>query len=673
MSRNTRSTAGPHSNHSADDPAAAPSHASISDPLTVNLGPPSAALAAAISAEKKPHATAHRGLMVAALGVVFGDIGTSPMYAFRDCFKPEYGITLNAANVTGLLSVVLWSMMLVISVKYVSIIMKSDNRGEGGVLALSALLLVATRNWKFWTPISVLGIFGAALFFGDGFITPPITILGAMEGLEVVNPQLERLVVPGSLAVLTVLFCMQKRGTGAMGKAFGPVMLVWFSVLFVLGIRWIVVAPEVLLAINPLYAVGFFLENGIAAFLILSLVILTVTGGEALYADMGHFGRIPIRNAWFMIALPALLVNYFGQGALVLSNKEAIANSFYMLAPGWAQIPLIAIATVAAAIASQAVISGVFSVTRAALNLGYLPRLTVLHSSESEIGQVYVPSINWILFVGTALLVLAYRSSSALTGAYGLAVSCAMLIDGILVVLLLRFTRSPNHRIKIGILLAVFLLDIAFVASNSLKIPSGGWLPIFIAFSAFVVMTTWSEGRRTLSWLVAREQTPLRDFLAMLEKQPLQPVPGTAVYLLSDASGVPRALTQNIRFNHVIHERNIWLTFLHPEVPSVAAEQRIEVQTVTPYIQRVIARYGFMETPNVINALRAAGEQGVIFKPEETIYVVGHENPLLTRGSGMPMWRKRLFAIMSRNSQMAAAHYGVPAHRVFEVGSQIKL
>ncbi len=656
-------------NNAQDDP---PTHSSNRDPVTVNLGPPSTQ--PPVAAPASGHGSvAQKGLMLAALGVVFGDIGTSPMYAFRDCFMPEHGLTLNPQTVIGLLSVVFWSMTLVISVKYVAIVMKADNRGEGGVLALSALLLTATRNWRFWTPIGTLGLFGAALFFGDGFITPPVTILGAMEGLIVIDPKLERLVVPGAVVVLTILFTVQKRGTGAMGKAFGPVMLVWFLVLFALGMRWIVEAPEVLKAVNPFYAVQFFVDNGLAAVLILSLVILTVTGGEALYADMGHFGRIPIRNAWYLIAMPALLINYFGQGALVLSDPKAIVNSFYMMAPSWGQVPLLIIATLAAAIASQAVISGVFSVTRAALNLGYLPRLKVLHSSEHEIGQVYVPSINWILFAGTLVLVLVYQSSSALISAYGLAVACAMLIDGILVILLLRFTRSPNHRIKIAILAAILLLDIAFVATNSLKIPSGGWLPLAIAAVAFVFMSTWSEGRRILSWLVAKEQMPMRDFLAEIEKHPLQKVPGTAVYMVSDASGVPRALSQNIRFNHVMHERNILLSFLHPEMPRVPHDERIEVQSVAPGIQRVIARYGFMETPNVTAALRAAEDHGVAYRPEETTYVVGHENPIITNASGMAVWRKRLFAIMSRNSQMAAVHYGVPAHRVFEVGSQVKL
>jgi KUP system potassium uptake protein len=655
-------------NNNAQDAAA---HSSIQDPVTVNLGP--ASKQSAVAHGSGNGSTAQKGLVIGALGVVFGDIGTSPTYAFKDAFKLEHGLTLNPATVIGLLSVVFWSMTLIISVKYVAIVMKSDNRGEGGVLALSSLLLAATRNWRFWTPIGAVGLFGAALFFGDGFITPPISILGAMEGLSVIDPSLDRVVVPGTIVVLTILFVVQKHGTAVVGKAFGPVMLAWFIVLFLLGLRWIIVMPEVLKAVNPYYAVEFFVNNGLAAFLILSLVILTVTGGEALYADMGHFGRIPIRNAWYLIAMPALVVNYFGQAALVLNEPAAIKNVFFMMAPTWAQVPLVMIATCAAVIASQAVISGVFSVTRAALNLGYLPRLKVLHSSEHEIGQVYVPSVNWILFAGTLVIVLAYQSVSALTGAYGLAVACAMLTDGVLVILLLRFSRSRNHSIKIAILSVVLVLDIAFVAANSLKIPSGGWLPLAIATGAFILMSAWSEGRRTLSWLVAREQTPMRDFLAEIAKDPPKTVPGTAVYMVSDASGVPRALSQNLRFNHVMHERNVLLSFLHPETPRVPPEERIEVQNVAPGIQRVVARYGFMETPNVIAALRAADEHGVAFRPEETTYVIGHENPIITHASGMAVWRKRLFAIMSRNSQLAAVHYGVPAHRVFEVGSQMKL
>jgi KUP system potassium uptake protein len=624
-----------------------------------------------------PH-DSHRGhggktVMLAALGVVFGDIGTSPLYALRECFSPHYGITPNAANVIGLLSVVLWSMMLIISLKYVAIVMKSDNRGEGGVLALTALLLAATRNWKFWTPIGAVGLFGAALFFGDGFITPPVSILGALEGLTVIDPRLERLVVPGAIIILIALFSVQKRGTGAMGKAFGPVMLVWFIVLATLGIGQLIYEPRVLLAVNPLYALDFFLHNSLAGFIVLSSVFLCVTGGEALYADMGHFGRLPIRNGWFVIVLPSLMLNYFGQGALMLRNPDAAANPFYMLAASWAQPLLMLLAVAAAVIASQAVISGVFSVTRAALNLGYLPRLRVVHSSEREIGQVYIPAVNWLLFAGTIVLVLGFGSSSALAGAYGIAVSTTMLIDAVLVILLLRFTRSPHHKVKIALLGAVVVLDVLFVASNALKFPNGGWLPISVAIGVFLLMTTWSEGRRTLSWLTAREQTPLRDFLAAIAKHPPQHAPGTAVYLVADASGVPRALTENIRFNGVMHERTIFLTFVHPELPRVPNEQRIEVEHIAPGIQRIVARYGFMETPNAVAALRAADEHGVAYKPAETVYIVGHDTPVITRSSGMPVWRKRLFAVMSRNSQLAAVHYGIPAHRVFEVGTQIKL
>jgi len=642
------------------------------DSITTDLGPPHPSLLLA-SKQRSQGQGAGKGMMIAALGVVFGDIGTSPYYALRECFAPARGIAPTPDNVIGILSLVLWSMMLIISVQYVAIIMKSDNRGEGGVLALSALLLGATRNWKFWAPISAVGLFGAALFFGDGMITPPVSVLGAMEGLIVIDPKLVRLVVPGSVAILILLFIAQKRGTGAIGLAFGPIMLVWFVVLALLGASQIFQSVEVLNAINPLHAFRFFGENGFAGFAVMSSVFLTITGGEALYADMGHFGRLPIRNAWFTIVLPALMLNYFGQGALLLKNSAAIANPFFMMAPSWALVPLLLLALAAAVIASQAVISGVFSVTRQAINLGYLPRLRVLHSSEDEIGQVYVPVLNWMLFTGCIVLTIGFGSNAALAGAYGIAVSSTMLIDAVMVILLLRFTRTARHRATITMLSLVVMLNLLFVTSNSLKFTDGGWLPVLVAIVVFTLMSAWSEGRRTLSWLVAREQTPQRDFLAALEKQPPQKVPGTAVYLVGDASGVPRALSQNIRFNHVIHERNILLTFLHPEVPRVPAEERIEVQNIAPALQRVIARYGFMETPNVIAALRAAADQGVAFIPEETTYVLGHDSPVITQASGMAVWRKRLFAVMTRNSQMAAAHYGVPAHRVFEVGSQVKL
>jgi KUP system potassium uptake protein len=622
------------------------------------------------------HESSHRGIVIAALGVVFGDIGTSPTYALRECFNPIHGLALTPANIIGLLSLIIWSLVLIISVKYVGIIMKSDNRGEGGVLALSALLLAATRNYRFWGPVGAIGLFGAALFFGDGFITPPVSILGALEGLGVgeadPNSPLKRMIVPAAVAILVALFMVQKRGTGAMGKAFGPVMLVWFSSISLIAIPWIVQSPQVLLAVNPVEAALFFARNGITGFLVLSSVFLAVTGGEALYADMGHFGRAPIRDAWFWIVFPALLINYFGQGAILLQNPAAIESPFYMLAPGWLKAPLILIATAAAVIASQAVISGVFSVARQALNLGYLPRIRILHSSEDEIGQVYVPAVNWMLFVGTVLLVVGFRSSSALTGAYGIAVASTMLLDGVLVMVLLRFTRSRHHVAKIAVLSLVAILDVLFVASNSLKFPDGGWLPITVAIVVFILMTTWSEGRRTLAWLVARDQVPIREFLTQIEEKPPQRVSGTAVYLVNDPSGVPRALTQNLRFNHVLHERIVLLTFLRPEIPNVAPEDRVTTEKVAPGIERVIARYGFMETPNVIASLRAADDKGVQYKPEETVFVVGRDNPIVTRSSGMPLWRKRLFALMGRNSQLAAVHFGTPPHKTMEISSQVK-
>jgi KUP system potassium uptake protein len=617
--------------------------------------------------------TVDRRIVVAALGVVFGDIGTSPLYALRECFNPEHGIVVTETNILGLLSLILWSLVLIISVKYIAIVLRADNRGEGGVLALSTLLSSASSNWRLWGPVSAVGVFGAALFFGDGFITPAISVLSAMEGLSVATPQLSHFVLPGALIILTLLFVSQRHGTGAMGRLFGPVMLVWFLTLALLGLRWVITAPRVVLALNPLHAVEFFAHNGMAGFIVLASVFLSVTGGEALYADMGHFGRSPIRRGWFTIVLPALVLNYFGQGALLLQDPSAIRNPFYLLAPGWLLPLLIVLATAATVIASQAVISGVFSVARQAINLGYLPRLRVLHSSEQEIGQVYVPSLNWLLFAGVLMLILVFRSSSALAGAYGIAIASTMLIDGILVIMLLKVRNERGQRITTLALALIVAIEFAFFCSNLLKFAHGGWLPIAVAVLAYVLMTTWQEGRRTLNWLIAKEQMPVRDFLALIAKEPPVRVAGTAVYLASEAGGMPRALLNNLRFNRVLHERNLLLTFVRPEVPFVPPEERIEIQELAKGLYRIIARYGFMETPNVIAALRSAEEKGVAYEPEQTVYVVGRENPVFAVGSGMPLWRKRLFAFMGRNSQLAAIHFGVPSHRTLEVSSQVRL
>lgn len=628
---------------------------------------------AATAAPAHSHAPADRRLIITALGVVFGDIGTSPLYALRECFSPSHGIEVNEANVLGLLSLILWSLILIISIKYVSIVLRADNRGEGGVLALSTLLSSESRNWKLWGPVSAVGLFGAALFFGDGFITPAISVLSAMEGLRVATPDLEHFVVPGALAILTTLFMVQRRGTGAMGRLFGPITLAWFVIMALLGVRWIVTTPSVFLAINPVHAVSFFIHNGAAGFVTLASVFLAVTGGEALYADMGHFGRSAIRRGWFLIVLPALTLNYFGQGALLLSNPEAISNPFYLLAPGWLLPVLIIFATAATVIASQAVISGVFSVTRQALNLGYLPRLRILHSSQQEIGQVYVPSVNWLLFFGTMSLVLGFQSSSALAGAYGIAIASTILIDGILVIMLLCVRKSPHYRPIVWVLSFIAVIELAFFLSNLLKFDDGGWLPVAVAILVYTLMSTWQEGRRTLNWVIEKEQMPEREFLSLIDKDPPYRVEGTAVYLASEAAGMPRALLNNLRFNRVLHSRNILLTFVRPEVPFVPPSERIEVRNLAPGLCRIIARYGFMETPDTTSALRAAEEKGVEYTPEQTVYVVGRENPVFAVGSGMPLWRKRLFALMGRNSQLAGLHFGVPAHRTLEVSSQVKL
>lgn len=611
--------------------------------------------------------------MVGALGVVFGDIGTSPLYALSECFKSHNNIALSTSNILGVLSLIFWSLALIIAGKYIGIVMRADNKGEGGILALSTLLVRASNNWRLWSPVAALGLFGAALFLGDGFITPAISVLSAMEGISVASPAFGRFVVPGSVLVLTFLFMAQKRGTGAVSKAFGPVMLVWFAVLALLGVLAIAKEPKVLLAFSPYYAAHFFAHNGWAGFVTLSSVFLAITGGEALYADMGHFGRAPIRSAWLMIAMPALVLNYFGQGALLISNPQAISNPFYLLAPAWALPLLIILATAATVIASQALISGVFSVARQAINLGYLPRLKVQHSSEEEIGQVYLPSMNWLLFTGTVLLVLGFGSSSALANAYGIAVSSNMVMVSIMLILLLRSVQWRYHRAITIMLMVTAAIEVCFFIANMMKFFSGGWLPLVIGASAYLLMSTWYEGRKNLNWLLTTQQISTRDFLAQLEKEPPRRVAGTAVYLVSEASGIPRSLTQNLRFNGVLHERNLLLTFSSAEVPTVPAEERITVQLIAPGLCRVVARYGFMETPNIIAALRGAEEKGLEFKPDETTYIVGRENPVLTTGSGMPIWRKRMFAIMGRNAQLAAIHFGVPAHRVIEIGSQVRL
>jgi KUP system potassium uptake protein len=632
---------------------------------------PSSPAAARLISPSKTHLFS--GKTLAALGVVFGDIGTSPLYAFRQCFTPPYGVAHSEANIFGLLSLIFWALIMVISVKYVAVMLRADNRGEGGVLALSTLLSGVTRNWRMWTPIGVMGVLGAALFFGDGLLTPAISVLSAVEGLAVATPHLQRFVIPVTVGVLLCLFIAQKQGTHVVGRIFGPVMIPWFVALALLGLAQIVQAPRVLQALNPMFAFEFFVRNEWQGFVALSAVFLAVTGGEALYADMGHFGRLPIRNAWLQLVLPALTLNYFGQGALLLQLPDAASNPFYLMAPVWALPPLIVLATAATIIASQAVISGVFSVTSQAQNLGYLPRIRIRHSSATEMGQVYVPSMNWVLFAGTVLLVLTFKSSDALAGAYGIAVSSTMLMAGIMVNMLAYIRKQERRGLTFVLLLTISLIDLAFFCSNLLKFFEGGWFPVTTAIVIYLLMTTWSEGRRALNWTISCEQTSARDFLTGLADTPPQRAVGTAVYLASEASVIPRSMSQSVRFYGVLHERNILLTFVSVATSRLEPNEMISVESLAPGVYRVIARHGFMQQPNAVAALRAAAEFGLEYKPDETVFITGRNAALVTHRRGMAMWRKRLFAFMSRNSEMAPAHYGVPVHRLIEIGSQTAL
>jgi KUP system potassium uptake protein len=630
------------------------------------LPPP---LSASASASSAPNL---RALTVGALGVVFGDIGTSPLYAFKQCFTSAQGVALNESNVLGILSLIVWSLLLVISLKYVVIMLRADNRGEGGVLALSTLVADTTRNWKLWTPISVLGMLGAALFFGDGMLTPAISVLSAVEGVSVAAPQLEAWVIPITLLILTALFAVQRRGTKSVGALFGPIIIVWFLTLGVFGVTHIVSAPQVLWALHPEHAVRFFAENGLQSFLVLSAVFLCVTGGEALYADVGHFGRIPIRNAWFQLVLPALTLNYLGQGALVLQSPEAIRNPFYLLAPSWFLAPLIVLATAATIIASQAVISGVFSVATQAMNLGYLPRLRVLQSSESSIGQVYVPAANWIVFAGTVLLVLGFQSSGALASAYGIAVSATMLLAGILVVLAPPPLRAPLW-VLLPLFIGISLVDLAFFSANIVRAWDGGWVPIAVAVALFLAMSIWREGRRQLNWTVSRQQTPLAEFTGGLRSAPPERAAGTAVYLTNEANAIPLSLVQQLRFHRFLHERVIILTFARTEAPRIPSETRLSCDILGDRIYRITARYGFMERPDTVGVLRAAERLGIEYEPDTTFYVVGRTTPVVTDKKGLSMWRKRIYTLMARNTRVGYEYFRVPNHRLLEIGAQIEI
>ncbi len=645
--------------------------------------PPEAGATRPPTFEDLPVSEAHSGragaspvlqLSLAALGVVYGDIGTSPLYALRECFHGPHAMAVTSGNVLGVLSLVFWSLALVVTTKYVGFILQADNRGEGGILALLALLLPGRASTARPPAVLVLlGLFGAALLYGDSMITPAISVLSAVEGLEIVSPAFGRLVLPLTLAILVVLFSVQRHGTARVGAIFGPVMILWFTVLGALGLMSVARAPSVLRAVLPSHAFAFFRENGIEGFLILGTVVLVVTGGEALYADMGHFGRRPIRIAWFGLVLPALLVNYFGQGALLLADPAAARSPFYLIAPEWALYPLVALGTAATIIASQAVISGAFSLSRQAVQLGFSPRLVVAHTSATEIGQIYVPQVNSMLFVATAALVLGFRSSSNLAAAYGIAVAGTMTFTTILFCAVARRQWRWSVAAVAATGAAFLLLDGAFFAATLTKIANGGWFPLAVGAGIFTIMTTWKRGRSILAKRLRAAEEPLERFLERLPASPLPRVPGVAIFLNSDAVGTPPALIQNIKHNRILHQRVAILTVRTEEVPHVDPERRVDVHLLDHGFCRIVGWYGFMEEPDVPALLREARSKGFDCRAEETTFFLARETLLATDVPGMAIWRERLFSFLSRNAERATTFFHLPADRVIEVGTLIRL
>lgn len=631
-------------------------------------------MADTIPAPNQPNGRRLLALSIAALGVVFGDIGTSPLYAVREAFSEHYGLALSEANVLGVLSLIFWSLIVVISLKYLTLVMRADNHGEGGIMALTALVMPSKLRRGHWRYFAVmLGIFGASLLYGDGMITPAISVLSAVEGLEVAAPRLESFVIPITVGILLALFFFQSRGTQRVGGLFGPITLVWFTTLAVLGVAQIVHNPYVLTALLPNHAVNFFLANGSVGFWVLGSVFLVVTGGEALYADMGHFGPTPIRLTWFLVVLPALLLNYFGQGALLLANPRAVENPFYLMVPGWATYPVIALATAATIIASQAVISGSFSLTRQAMRLGFLPRMTVVQTSSEEIGQVYIPTINWILMLATVGLVLGFRSSSRLAAAYGVGVTTDMVFTTLLFAVV-AWSLWKWPRVLVGLMaLALLTVDLAFWGANIVKVPQGGWFPLVVGAVMLLVMTTWYHGRTLLADVLRKDAFPIDRFLETLatSKNPPVRVPGTAVYLTRNPDVVPPALLNNLAYNHVLHERVVIASVETEEIPRVGGHMRGELRALQYGFSRVVLHYGFMENPNVPDELYAMEE--LELDPDHTYFVLGREVILAEGRLGLPRWREQLFAIMQRNALPATAFFDLPPHRTFEVGHLVRL
>ncbi|CAN5548186.1 potassium transporter Kup [soil metagenome] len=607
--------------------------------------------------------------------MVYGDIGTSPLYALRECFHGSHAIAVTEPNILGVLSLIFWSLVVVISIKYLVFVLKADNQGEGGILSLAALSTPIkpsgrTEKWL----LLALGVFGASLLYGDGILTPAISVLGAMEGLSIATPALSPFVVPITIAILIGLFLLQHRGTAGVGKIFGPVTLVWFAVLAILGVAQLAHYPHTLWAINPIQAVDFFVREGWHGFIILGSVFLVVTGGEALYADMGHFGPRPIRVAWFSVALPALLLNYFGQGALLLADPAAAENPFYRLAPEWALYPMIVLATCAAVIASQAIISGAFSLTMQAVQLGLLPRLRIQHTSSREIGQIYLPAVNWALMIGCIAVVLSFGTSSRLASAYGIAVTSTMVITTIL------FYFVARERWKWGVLptglMCIFFLviDLSFFGANIIKVLDGGWFPLMLAALIFIAMLTWKKGRSILQRRIQDETDELGDFLYKIEHRDFTRVAGVAVFMNGNATRTPPALLHNLEHNKVLHERVIFVTVKTRQIPYVEEDERYRFEPLGNGFSRVKLYYGYMEKPDVPRDLASIDFPGFNFPSDHVTYFLGRETIIATKKyAGMARWREKLFALLSRNARSATSYFRIPADRVVELGEQVEI
>ncbi len=613
-------------------------------------------------------------LSLTALGVVYGDIGTSPLYAVRESFHPAHGIHPTPQNVLGVLSLIVWALVLVISVKYAVFVLRADNRGEGGILALTSLVtpVAAMRRSPRWMLI-MLGLFGTALLYGDGMITPVMSVLSAVEGLEVATPVFRPYIVPITIVILLAIFLIQRFGTERVGKLFGPVTLLWFVLISVLGVMHIVRAPQVFAAVNPLYGARFFAENGYSGFLVLGSVFLVVTGGEALYADMGHFGRKPIRYAWYFVVLPALLLNYFGQGALLIRNPAAVENPFFRMVPQWALYPVVVIATSAAVIASQALITGAYSLTMQAVQLGYMPRVEIRHTSRRERGQIYIPAVNWLLMACCIGLTLGFQRSTNVAAAYGVAVTTTMVVTSLLLFTVERERwRWPLWATLLftGFFLAV---DLAFWGANIVKIPHGGWFPLVMGAGIFILMSTWKTGRGILAERLQRGTLPIGLFLDDLGRRPVHRVPGTAVFMYGGREGTPPALLHSMKHYKVLHETVVVLGVETQEVPHVAGEERVSVQELGHGFYRIVLSYGFMEDPCVPEALATVRVPGLDLSPARTSYFLGRETLIPSKTPGMAPWREHLFAVMSRNARTATSFFGLPPNRVVELGAQIQL